>query len=97
MKKQRKSEEKHVGTSGGTRMELRVARVMFAEYLLFEIQRDVNILLYIEPERQSEKVFPGKMREALHRFLRSFGICIIGVCLAREREERPKDSDVVFM
>lgn len=61
MKKQRKSEEKHVGTSGGTRMEERVARDD-VRGILFEIQRDVNILLYIEPERQSEKVSPGEMR-----------------------------------
>lgn len=87
MKKQRKSEEKHVGTSGGTRMELRVARVMFAEYLLFEIQRDVNILLYIEPERQSEKVFPSKMREAL-RFLRSFKICLLLTGLVSPLKEK---------
>lgn len=57
MKKQRKSEEKRVGTSGGTRMEERVARGDIRG-ILFEIQRDVNILLYIEPERQSEKVSP---------------------------------------
>lgn len=78
-------------------MELRVARVMFAEYLLFEIQRDVNILLYIEPERQSEKVFLGKMREAsLPSFFRNLP-SILGACLGKERGERmPKDGEAVI-
>jgi len=30
--------------------------------ILLEIEQDVNILLYIEPTRQSEKVFPGEAR-----------------------------------
>lgn len=60
--------------------------------ILFEIQRDVNILLYIEPERQSEKVFPDEMRAASFpsEILSSF----IGTCLAGMRTL--KDGDEVI-
>lgn len=45
-----KTKKKYVETNGGTRDEI-----------LLEIQRDVNILLYIEAARQSEKVFSGEV------------------------------------
>lgn len=71
MKKRRKSEEKHVGTSGGTRMKERVVRGDIRGILL-EIQCDVIIFRFISNWRDKVKKFPLAKQER-YRFLRSFG------------------------
>lgn len=77
-------------------MEERVARGDVREILL-EIQRDVNILLYIEPERQSEKVFPGETREAsFPPFFRKFRLLLCGLVSLRGETRTSKDDDAVI-
>lgn len=88
MKKRRKSEEKHIGTSEGTRMEERVARGDVRGILL-EIQRDVNILLYIEPERTKWKSFPRRNeRGIVSSALSEIPLSFIGAHLIEEGEKR---------
>lgn len=55
--------------------------------ILLEILRDVNILLYIELKRQSEKVSPGETREA------SFPPLFRKFCLPLTRHVSPRKGD----
>jgi hypothetical protein len=69
--------------------------------ILLEIQRDVNILLYIEPARQSEKVFSGEARAAsFSSALSEISPSFIGARLTaggkKGGQKTPGDSDAVI-
>jgi len=67
--------------------------------ILFETQRDVNILLYIELEKQSEQVSPGEAREeSFPPLFRKFRLPLTRLVSMGEREEMrtSKDGDAVI-